>query len=157
MSSGSYNQWPQNNGFVAPQADLSIYTSSDSQQSQQLHPFPSPYLQTPLTLPNSFVDTHQTRQYAGAANPQSESHTRVYTFGSPRTSSNLLNAGSSQVIGDILDDTFEVMQPQLPSPSQPGTSGGTFHQSKRPRPLGSQKDTDLIEEISPEKESGKRQ
>ena len=158
MSSRPYNQWPQSNGFDAPQADLNLYPSSDSQQSQQLHHLPSLHLQNSSTVPtlsNSFVDTHQTRQYATAVNPHNENHIQVYNFGAPQTSSNLpLNAGSSQVIGSMLDDPFEVVQPQLPSPSQPG---GTFHQSKRLRPLGSQEDPDLTGEFSPEKESGKRQ
>jgi len=155
MSSRPYNQWPQSNGFDAPQADLSPYPSSDSQQSQQLHHLPSLYLQNSSTLPNSFVDTHQTRQYAGAVNPHNENHTQVYNFDSPQTSSNLpLNAGSSQIIHSMLDDSFEVVQSQLPSPSQPG---GTFHQSKRLRPLGSQEDPDFTGEVSPEKESGRRQ
>jgi len=154
MSSGPYNHWPQSNGFVAPQADLSLYTSSDSQQSHQLH---LPYQQTSSTLSSTFVDTHQT-QYAGAANPQGESHTQIYTFGSARTSSNLpVNTGSSQTTGSMLDDSFELVQSQLPSPSQPGASGGTFHQSKRPRPLVNQGDPDLNGEVSAEKESGRRQ
>ncbi|KAF5359499.1 hypothetical protein D9756_003353 [Leucocoprinus leucothites] len=178
MSSGPFNQWPQNNGFAQQQPNFGFYSSNDHQQQQQQQSqqsFSSLYSQPASTLTNAFGGPQQQVQggrYAGSTSPaQSGGHGQpVYAFGSSQSPSpNLsLNTASLQPFGSIIHDSPGPMQnqfpksnpgahqPQLSHYSQSSTSGSAFHQSKRPRPPSGQDDIDNDGEASPEKEGGKK-